>query len=188
MGHDISQANIRLRDAIRQIHESTQNHPVADLLMSGDLPKNVYADLVYNYLRAYKALETEADKVGLFEGIEGIKRADLMQQELDSLTEEGITYEPQESTVAYEEYVKNIEDKDQLMAHIYIRYLSLMSGGQLMRDVVPSQGIMFRFKHIDDLREGLRKKLHEGLIEEAKKSFQQVHQLFVELGEKYNVH
>lgn len=188
MAHDLSTANIKLRDAIREIHDSTQNHPVADLLMSGNLPKDIYIDIVYNYLRCYKALEDEADKVGIFEGIEGIKRAELMQQELDSITDASTVYTPYPSTIAYEKYVENIGDKSLLLAHIYIRHLSLMSGGQLMRDIVPSQGIMFRFKHIDDLREGLRAKLHVGLIEEAKRSFLQVDDLFNELGDKYNVH
>ena len=183
----------KLRKAIHAQHEATQEHPLAVLLMSGHIEKKIYADLVFNYLRCYEALEEEAEKAGIFEGLEGIKRSKLIEEEFESITDEFVeegkewSSEIVPSTLEYIEYVENIEDKSKLLAHVYIRYLSLMNGGQLMKNVVPSKGQMYDFNDIEGLSNKLRSKLTDDLLDESIKAFNQVIQLFVELAERYDV-
>lgn len=174
-----------LKEKIKQIHMDTQHHPFAVLLISGKLNKEIYAELLYNYLHCYSALETECEKINLFKGIEGVQRANLIKEELQSISSKDFI--PMPSTTDYENYIRDIQDKNLLMAHIYIRHLSLLSGGQQLKLTCPSKGQSYYFYDVERLISGIRAKLHEGLMEESLIAFKQVQNLFLELSEKHGI-
>jgi heme oxygenase len=70
-----------LRDKIAEKHDKAENHRFVKLLFSGEMPKNIYADFLFNQLVAYSRLESWGERYGLFCCIVDSRRADLMQED-----------------------------------------------------------------------------------------------------------
>lgn len=172
-----------LRDKIAEKHDKAENHRFVKLLFSGEMPKNIYADFLFNQLVAYSRLESLAQRYGLLFGIEDIRRADLMQEDLTELGEKpGF----RKSTSNYVSYLNNVP-AEKLMAHIYVRHFGDMYGGQMLKKVVPSQGRMYEFKDRAELINRVRSKLSDDLGDEANKAFDFVLELFDELANAYDI-
>jgi heme oxygenase len=172
-----------LRDKIAEKHDKAENHRFVKLLFSGEMPKNIYADFLFNQLVAYSRLESLAQRYGLLFGIEDIRRADLMQEDLTELGEKpGF----RKATSNYVSYLNNVP-AEKLMAHIYVRHFGDMYGGQMLKKVVPSQGRMYEFKDRAELINRVRSKLSDDLGDEANKAFDFVLELFDELANAYDI-
>ena len=77
-----------------------------------------------------------------------------------------------------------MNDADKLMAHVYVRHMGDLSGGQMIAKRVPGQGRMYKFdKGHDELKEIVRSKLNDDMADEAKLCFDFATKMFVQLGE-----
>lgn len=172
-----------LKDAIAEKHDKAENHRFVKLLFSGQMSKEIYADYLFNQFLAYAKLEGLAEKYGLLDGIEGIKRADLMDADLLELKEASFLHK---STIRYLEYLNTVPT-EKLMAHIYVRHFGDMYGGQMLKKVVPSQGRMYDFENRAELIAKTRERLTEDLGEEANKVFDFVLGLFDEIANAHDI-
>ena len=85
------------------------------------------------------------------------------------------------STRDYISHVKNIEKEDDFIAHIYVRYLGDLRGGQMISKKIPGQGYYYHFDNPKELAHDIYKKLNDNMAEEAKKVFKFATQLFIEM-------
>jgi heme oxygenase len=70
------------------------------------------------------------------------------------------------------------------MAHVYVRHMGDLSGGQMIAKRVPGKGRMYQFdKGHDELKEMVRAKLDDSMADEAKLCFDFATKMFQELGE-----
>jgi heme oxygenase len=167
-----------LRDLIKEKHDEAENHPFTKYLLSGKITEKIYAQYLYNQLFIYDALEKRA--AHLFAGMESLKRYDRIYADLKELdaTNNLIMI----STVAYIEYIQNQElTDDQLMAHIYVRHMGDLFGGQMIKKVVPGSGTMYDFENRSELIQTLRTKLNDDMAEEANLVFGYAIELFYDL-------
>lgn len=138
-----------------------------------------------NQLLCYYALETAALNRGLLKGIELIQRASNLSKDLTELEGlYGFTIPGHlKATDKYLRYIESIStESDRLMAHIYVRHMGDLSGGQVLRKLVPGSGQHYEFKEdVDDLKEKIREKLHDGMADEANRCFDMIHEFFEEL-------
>ena len=77
-----------------------------------------------------------------------------------------------DSTLSYCNYIKNCPD-DLLYAHVYVRYLGDLKGGQMIAKRVPGSGLYYQFDEPDELEQLIRAKLREDelFVDECKKCF-----------------
>lgn len=166
-----------LRDAIKAKHDAAEAHPFTALLFSGSISKKAYAIYLFNMLRIYDALESRARLQGLLDDLEGIERVDAI---LNDFTELGVV-EPMQVVPAVEEYVTYLSTVLNVLAHIYVRHMGDMYGGQMLKSKVPGSGEMYQFQNRADLVAKLRAKLTDDLADEANVAFDFVLKIFDDL-------
>ena len=83
----------------------------------------------------------------------GIERAEWIDRDFKSLWKREEKPYTCPSTIRYIEHMEKIkDDPEKLMAHIYVRHLGDLSGGQMLRKKVPGPGMMFKFKNPNECK------------------------------------
>lgn len=172
-----------LRDAIKQKHDKAEKHRFVILLLSGNMPIQIYIDYLHNQFFCYKNLENLALNFGVFSGIENLKRSEKIKHDLDELGASNLLCK---SSKDYADYLKNVCPKN-IWAHIYVRHFADMYGGQIIKKVVPGAGRMYEFQDRDELIKKVRAKLSDDLADEANLVFDFNLRLFDELSDVHNI-
>ena len=174
-----------LREQIKTQHDIAEKTKFSELLLSGNIPKEVYAEYLYNQYECYKALENKATELGLLKNFSEVCRNVLMKQDLDELNQPNLKLYP--STKAYIEFIKNDPELKDLMGHIYVRHFGDMYGGQIIKSKIPSSGKMYEFTDRSGLISKLRAVLTEDLGNAANHCFQFVINLHNEIADEYRL-
>jgi heme oxygenase len=172
-----------LKEAIKENHDKAENHPFVKVLLSGEIPIPVYADLLYNQLFCYTILEEIAHEAGLLNGIEEICRSPKIEWDYIDLEQNGQIYQ---STKDYAKYIQNLE-KPKLMGHIYARHFGDLYGGQMIKKVVPGEATMYEFENRAELIKKVRERLSDDLGDEANRAMEFNIKLFDELADAHNI-
>ena len=77
--------------------------------------------------------------------------------------------------------VQKISSENDFIAHVYVRYLGDLRGGQLIAKKVPGNGFYYQFEDSSNLAKDIYNKLNDDMAEEAKKVFKFATQLFIEM-------
>jgi heme oxygenase len=175
-----------LKELTHKNHELAEQHPFTKLLVSGAVPVHIYADYLYNQLPAYHKLETLCEKRGLLSGIEDIKRSQQIIDDLDEIVNNLSIVQIYPNTINYVNYLENLTDK-QLLAHLYVRHMGDMYGGQMIKTKIPGSSTMYEFINRKQLIATLREKLSDDLAIEANTCFEQIFLVFTDLANEYNI-
>jgi hypothetical protein len=73
------------------------------------------------------------------------------------------------------------DDPDRLMAHIYVRHMGDMAGGQQIAKRVPGSGSMYQFEDADALKASIRERINDDMADEAIVCFRFAGELFEEM-------
>jgi len=176
-----------LKELTHDSHVLAEAHPFTKLLLSGKIPENVYADFLFNQQAIYYSLEAVAKRKGLLNGLNGIERTLQIGDDFDNLPKCKTIVYP--STVKYINYItnKNLSD-NQILAHLYVRHMGDLYGGQMIKRVVPGTPTMYDFSNRKELIDALRQKLDINMAAEANECFGFAIQLFTELANEHNIH
>ena len=146
-----------------------------------------YACYLFNQHPQYNMLEMLAMMNGLFDGMPELRRAPEIHKDYQELWGEANANQPPLMPVVkeYMDYLMTIsQDANKLMAHVYVRHMGDLSGGQMIAKRVPGEGCMYKFnKGHDELKELVRAKLDDSMADEAKVCFDFATKMFVQLGE-----
>ena len=175
---------MQLRDLIKDKHDEAERHPFVKALFNGSLPQKAYAEFLYNQLPIYRIIENTAEEFGLLSGIEGIKRVEKIQLDLEFHKEPGLKLH--DSTYEYIDYVSKLSS-ERVLAHVYVRHMGDMFGGSMIKKVISGPGNMYEFENRSELIQNLRGMLHSGLAEEAKVVFGFAIKLFDEIANEHNI-
>jgi heme oxygenase len=173
-----------LRDLIKEQHDRAENHPFVKVLLSGNIDKRLYAEFLYNQYFIYSALEKTADRI--IDDLEGIRRTSKILEDLKELDQFDLKVMP--STVAYMDYLTHADLTDEeLLAHIYVRHMGDMFGGQMIKKVIPGSGKIYDFEDRSELIKDLRLRLNDDMAEEANDVFEYAIGLFEDFKNEYNL-
>jgi heme oxygenase len=176
-----------LKQQTNQAHIIAENHPFTKTLLAGNLTISQYCDFLYNQFPAYFKLETMCNERRLLEDLPGIERSDAILEDIKVLRKlEPVIPETFDSTVEYLSHLDNLSNK-QLLAHIYVRHMGDMYGGQMIKKLVPGNGHFYEFQNRNELIKQLRNKLTDDMAQEANVCFTYIHKLFDELADEYNL-
>ena len=165
-------------------HTLAEQHPFIKLLVSGSMTKTIYAEYLYNQYVAYLCLENLCESNGLIFDLLDIKRAEHIEKDLQELNI--IDLKIYASTNKYVEHIKTL-DNNGLLAHLYVRHMGDMYGGQVIKTKIPGSGTMYNFTNRSELVKLLREKLTDTLATEANICFSMIIELFTEISNEHNI-
>jgi len=178
-----------LKELTKDNHSNAERQEFVKILFSGSIDPKLYATYLYNQFPMYELLEVCAMPHGLLSDIPGILRAKAIRKDFEELWGD-VEDRPKLCPVvkAYMDHIMNIKDDPQkLMAHIYVRHMGDLAGGQMIAKKVPGAGKYYQFENADDLKAAVRLKINDGMADEAKVCFDFATQFFKEMMEIANI-
>ena len=178
--------SLNLKELTWEHHQNAERQSFVKEMFSGNITEERYATYLYNQYICYDLLEALGRVNGLFDGIPEVQRApNIMEdfQELWSQPDTKPTVYP--ATNDYVAYLKSlIKDKNKLMAHIYVRHMGDLSGGQMIAKRVPGTGKYYQFESDPEtLKNKIREQLDDSMADEAKVCFEFATKLFQQIGD-----
>ena len=174
-----------LKKMTQNKHSSAERSWFAKKMISGDITNEQYSIYLKQQYLCYSALEKR------FENIEDenyclpnkLKRAEKILEDLNELYPEHNKIDVFESTKLYEKYILEDCDETLLYAHVYVRYLGDLKGGQMIAKRVPGSGKYYQFENPEELEVFIRAKLNteEKFKNECNQCFQSAINLFQDL-------
>ena len=136
---------IPLKEAIAEKHSLAEKMPFNQRMFKGELSKEEYILYLCQQLAIFDAIEVHKLPHP------ALDRAGKVFEDIKELTGEGqIQITPLVTTNEYRKYLNTLT-KEQLLPHVYLNYLAIMFGGQMMKSKVPGSGRMYEFD--GDMRE-----------------------------------
>lgn len=166
-----------LKEATAVKHKQAERMPFNVRMFKGELSPEAYAGYLVSQRTIFDALESNFHLPH-----QGFKRVAAIDKDLQELK---VTIpRPDASTLAYANYLKSLT-QDQAEPHMYLNYLALLFGGQMMKTKVPGSGNMYAFENIPDLMASVRRIQRDEWADEVNKGFDFVIDIFDELESVY---
>ena len=169
-----------LKELTYEHHKNAERQDFVKELMGG-ISNERYCDFLHNQHPQYNVLEQFARLHNLTD----ILIAPKIHQDIIELEKDLENYIPTMYPVVeqYLDHLLNIKDDPvKLMAHLYVRHMGDLSGGQMIAKRVPGSGTMYKFdEDVDVLKDRIRTKLDDNMAEEARICFDFATQLFQEM-------
>lgn len=174
-------AGNNLRALTQRMHEMAETQPFARELLGGTVSKKKYATYLFNQHPQYNLLET----FGMLYGLVDVRVAPRIHEDYQELWEEFQPHQPPLLPVVkeYMDHLMTIKnDPDKLMAHIYVRHMGDLSGGQMIARKVPGSATMYKFdEDVKIIKERIRSKLNDSMADEANVCFEFAAKLFEQM-------
>lgn len=175
-----------LKKLTHEHHKDAERQAFVKELLSGEISDERYATYLFNQHACYRVLESMGLLFGLFDTLPGITRSKKIWEDyLELWGERPDSPAALPATTKYLDHLRNImTDKDALLAHIYVRHMGDLYGGQMIAKKVPGEGRYYKFEgDIEELKQEFRKLLHDDLADEAKVCFEFASELFKDMAE-----
>jgi len=172
-----------LKELTAQEHKDAERQAFVKKIFKKELTDKEYAIFLRNQHAVYDTLEAIAMMHGLLNDVPEIRRAPRILEDFQELWQDDEPPILAETTLEYGKYLLSIKDDPvRIMAHVYVRHMGDLSGGQMIASHVPGSGKMYEFDaDVQQLKERIRNKLDDSMAEEAKVCFKYATQLFQEL-------
>ena len=171
---------MNLKELTWEHHKNAERQEFVKELMSGNITPKRYGTFLFNQHPQYNILEATAMIYNLVD----IRMAPRIHEDYGELWEEFQPNQPPLLPVV-KEYMNHImtikDDPDKLMAHLYVRHLGDLSGGQIIAKKVPGSAKMYQFENKDQLKETIRARCTDAMADEAKICFDFATQQFKEM-------
>ena len=164
---------MNLKEATALLHSKAEKMMFNQRMFRGELSQFEY--LNYLIQQSY-----------IFQEIENRKLPHPNLQRLSSINEDinelgGYTFKISKPTTDYVVYLGDL-NQSSLNAHIYLNYLALMFGGQMMKSKVPGSGKMYEFEgEMMELIGSIRAIQNDEMADEVNKGFQYIINILDEL-------
>lgn len=148
-----------LRELTAQSHARAENTHFMRLFMAKALKEEEYMEYLTQLSVIYTALEFAAEKVGILQELDGIQRAAKVRSDVSELNKKlGKQSKIHWETVMYYNEITRMTERNEILAHFYVRYAGDMYGGQMLKPLAHGSGTMYDF---DDKLPALRQKMRE---------------------------
>jgi len=177
-----------LKDLTIQAHSDAERTEFAKLLMSGNISEKQYAMYLLQMVEVYIPLENFAALGGYLKDLPGISRVPGIFQDFREFG-----FKPKKdlpvlkSTGEYRDYLVKLGSDEKtrplILAHLYVRHMGDLYGGQMIKKKVPGSGKFYEFENRDELISTIRSKLTDDLGDEANVAFKHAINIMRELNE-----
>lgn len=170
-----------LKDLTSAKHKLAEDHRFTKLLLSGRISKEIYATFLANQVYVYEVLEGCSKHI--INDIVDINRSSKIKQDWQELK---CVTTIHNCTRDYCGYIRTLDDK-KLLAHVYVKHMGDMYGGQIIKRLVPGSGTMYDFTDRQTAIKQLREKLDITMADEANIAFDYALQLLDAIADEYNI-
>ena len=137
-----------IKELTMEHHKNAERQEFVRILMSGNIDEKLYATYLYNQLQCYSVLEKYGHHNSLFRQTPGLERAEKIHYDYSKLWHN--TEKTPIITQSTREYVTHIEaiqdDAHLLYAHIYVRHMGDLRGGQMIKKKTPGANRYYTFR------------------------------------------
>lgn len=172
-----------LKELTWEAHKNAERQAFVMDIFKGRVDEKLYAEFLYNQHAIYDILEATAMMHGLFNDIPTIRRAPNIMEDFKELWGDNDAPQLKQSTHRYMQHIFSLQDDpDKIMAHVYVRHMGDLSGGQILKKKVPGSGKLYQFEgDVAELKEKIRAKTNDSMADEAKICFEFATELFKEM-------
>lgn len=163
---------MNLREATAELHSKAEKMQFNQRMFRGELSNDEY--LNYLIQQSYIFQEIENRKLPH----DSLKRLSAIHEDINELG--GYTFPILKSTSDYFIYLGDC-NQEQLNAHIYLNYLALAYGGQMMKSKVPGSGKMYDFENMQECVGSIRMIQKDEWADEVNKGFNYIINILDEL-------
>jgi len=154
-----------LKEATSIKHKQAERMPFNTRMFRGLLSKNEYLLYLNQQLQIFQTIES----IGLPHS--SLKRTENVQADIDELKSQGYYSDfILSSTNAYVDYLGFLS-YEQVLPHVYLNYMAIMFGGQMIKKAVPSTGRMYVFDNMQETIQSIRNVQNDEWAEEVNKGF-----------------
>jgi heme oxygenase len=151
---------VPLKDAIAEKHRQAEQMVFNQKMFAGELTSEQYATYLTQLLQIFGTLELYMlPNIHLY-------RTAILLDDMRELSNEKLP--TLQSTQYYVNYLRPLTDAERL-PHIYLHYLALLYGGQMMKDKVPGAGRLYDFKNPRECIQSIRELQDDSWADEANK-------------------
>ena len=170
-----------LKEATHDKHKQAERMPFNVRMFRGQLTEKEYGHYLLQQKEIFSALEV--DKLPH----PSLNRVEPVEEDIQEIQNKvDLSDLPSlESTTRYVEYLSSL-DHDDTLSHIYLHYLAIMFGGQMMKEKVPSQGKMYDFDDMMGAAGAIRELQIDEWADEVNKGFDFMIEIFDELERLHN--
>jgi len=174
-----------LKKLTKSKHSGAERSWFASLMMSGKITNEEYSVYLKQQFECYNALENRfksiSDSISIIP--ENLKRSTPIMNDLKELCSDIDSIPVFESTNQYINYILNECKENLLYAHVYVRYLGDLKGGQMIAKRIPGSGQYYKFEKPEELESFIRNQLSqdENFVQECNKCFDSAINLFKDL-------
>jgi len=161
-----------LREATAELHSKAEKMMFNQRMFRGELSQFEYL----NYLIQQSYIFQEIENRNLPHP--NLKRLSSINEDINELG--GYTFKISKPTTDYVVYLGDL-NQTQLNAHIYLNYLALAYGGQMMKSKVPGSGKMYDFENMQECVGSIRAIQNDEMSDEVNKGFQYIINILDEL-------
>jgi heme oxygenase len=164
-----------LREATAELHSKAEKMEFNQRMFRGELSTDEYVKYLYQQLFIFDTIELRSLPHPSLDRIDNIK-ADLLElvSSLDVLSN------PLPSTLVYVSHITSLT-QEECLPHVYLNYLALAYGGQMMKTKVPGSGKMYDFENMQEAVGAIRAVQSDDWADEVNKGFQFIINILDEL-------
>lgn len=164
-----------LREATAELHSKAEKMEFNQRMFRGELSTDEYVKYLYQQLFIFDTIELRSLPHPSLDRIDNIK-ADLLElvSSLDVLSN------PLPSTLVYVSHITSLT-QEECLPHVYLNYLALAYGGQMMKTKVPGSGKMYDFENMHVAIGSIRALQKDEWADEVNKGFQFIINILDEL-------
>lgn len=160
-----------LRELTSVKHAEIEAMPFTQYMLSGKISEEDYAKYLYQMIPVYGALEDVSSNAGILDDMPSLPRFYRLQHDYEELVGPNIKHPILPATKEYADYILALTNPKDIIAHMYVRYMGDMAGGQQIKKLVPGSGSFYDFDNMRDLMMKFRMKLSDDMADEAIKAF-----------------
>ena len=187
-----------LKELTWEHHKEAERQEFVKILMSGKINPELYANYLFNQHQCYNMLEPLAMAEGLLDKFPMIRRAPEIKKDFDELWTYSHKPEIMQSTEKYVRYCTEVlrDCPEKIMAHIYVRHMGDLSGGQMIMKKTPGPNRYYKFKHkeVGDYKRIIKETINtylnvyeHSVVPEANYCFESATKLFKEMKELHDL-
>jgi heme oxygenase len=156
-----------LKEAIQQKHSQAEKMPFNQKMAKGELTNQEYLTYLYQLLPIFLAIES------LPLPHPSLQRAEAVFKDINEIMDMQNSYEGRleilPATKEYTAYLSTLNQFERL-PHVYLNYLAIMFGGQIMKEKVPGSGKMYDFENMREAMGAVRAIQKDEWADEANKA------------------
>jgi heme oxygenase (biliverdin-producing, ferredoxin) len=169
-----------IKQATSDSHRRAEQTALMQAIMAGQLTPTQYAALLWNHWHCYSALEAAAPEIFQFE----LARAALIERDLTALGVDQDQLPLVPATLHYLQHVSTL-DAEGVWAHVYVRYMGDLYGGQMLRRRLPGPTAHLDFVQRESAIQHIRSHITDQHIAEALRCFAQVTEIYEQLYQRF---